>query len=974
MQRDTAERNGAMGSGGQGWRVNIWLCAAWALACAWVFLPAGPAAAEEVPTQKSPMALLESLGEQPGIAVVWADRLTADQVEALFAHLERSRARVFLQLADPRQTAELATEAYKRGMYNRRLFLEYSLRERLAVADNLADAVVLLRRVEEPVRAEALRAVRPEGAVAFQERVIRKPVPKGAGAWSHHYHSPDNNTQSEDTLARAPFLTQFVVEPRYAPAPQSAVAAGGRIFMALGHVAWHEREEPWLNTLVALNGYNGSMLWKRPLVPGIMVDRSLMVATPSVLYLADNRSCKVLDAASGEMRDEITVPRELTEGNFWKWIALHRGVLFALVGEDGPLDEVARWRRTQHGWPWEGISQLYNADKYTWGFSKTLLAIDPVSKQVLWSIQEAPPIDSRSMCMVGDRMFYGSFGEYLVCRSVVDGRELWRRTPEDDPELFEAIGPYRPGHGYIGGWKSTVYMRCTEEAVYIVGPQVHRLTVLSAEDGHLLWQLPAQDLQILIRDDGLYTLGPQNSNNDLTLKLDPLSGEVLAKIPVRRRACTRITGSCDSVFFRAFEGTGRLVPGEAGVRWMSPMRPSCNVGVVPANGHVYWVPWVCDCDLQTFGAIGLAPAGDFDFNQSADAERLEVFADGPPAESHEVTEGDWPTHRADNQRTATTPQRVPQKVRRGWTFRPQTAAEPTSPVCMGDQLFLADRDGVVRCLSADSGELVWRAFVGGPVFFAPTVACGRVYVGGGDGYLWCLAAESGRPVWRFRAAPADRRIAVYDKLQSTWPAAASTLVEDGVVFCAAGMHDFDGTHVYALDAQTGEIVWQNNTVGHLDPVSQRGIACQGEMLLHGDVLCLAGGNYTTPGVFSVGTGECFNEPLPTPGSAAPRGRELTRFEDRVEVSGQPLYSPPEAPVYDQSTQWKPDVVHAADGTLRTVRTERGWGLAARDQNGELLWVQPLPSEPVRWSTAVDRSGRIVVALRSGTVLAFEARE
>ena len=96
--------------------------------------------------------------------------------------------------------------------------------------------------------------------------------------------------------------------------------------------------EPWLNTLVAVNGFNGTLLWKRELTPGIMVDRSTMIATPASLYLADEQSCKVLDAATGEVRDEITVPADLVGGTFWKWMAMSDGVLYALVGEQEPLD------------------------------------------------------------------------------------------------------------------------------------------------------------------------------------------------------------------------------------------------------------------------------------------------------------------------------------------------------------------------------------------------------------------------------------------------------------------------------------------------------------------------------------------------------------------------------------------------------------------------------------------------------------
>ena len=85
----------------------------------------------------------------------------------------------------------------------------------------------------------------------------------------------------------------------------------------------------------------------------------------------------------------------------------------------------------------------------------------------------------------------------------------------------------------------------------------------------------------------------------------------------QRRACTRSTGTCDSIFFRGHEGTGRLDLATGRTQWISTMRPSCHVGVVVANGHLYWIPWACDCNLQMFGAMGVGPAGDFEFDQKA---------------------------------------------------------------------------------------------------------------------------------------------------------------------------------------------------------------------------------------------------------------------------------------------------------------------------------------------------------------------
>ncbi len=917
--------------------------------------------------------LAAQIGVNRGICVVLGDR-----DGRLACQLARQTELVLLvQLEDAAEVEAASKAADAAGVFGTRIIVEKGSPERIGLADNLADAVIVLGDRARLDKSEVLRVLRPEGKALVGDQQWVKPVPQGVDDWTHHYHGPDNNPQSRDRLARAPYLTQFIVEPRYAPAPQCAVAAGGRVFMAFGHVAWHQREEPWTNTLVALNGYNGTLLWKRPLTPGIMVDRSTLIATGRVVYLADDKSCKLLDAATGKLVDEITVPADLVGGTFWKWMALEGGTLYALVGPAEPLDPNAFWKSVRHGWPWDGISQGYNRPEYAWGFSKTLVAIDVNSKRILWSYQADPPIDSRSLCMKSGRIYCASFGHYIVCLDAKTGDVVWQRTAEKDQDVFSAIGPYRPGHGYIGGWKSTVYVKCSDEALYFVGPQVEWLTALACEDGRVLWRHPVKDLHLVIREDGLYVIGAQNSNNDQTQKLDPATGRVIATFATRRRACTRSTGSIDGIFFRAHEGSGRLIPTTGTMQWISPMRPSCHVGVVVANGHLYWAPWACDCNLQMFGAIALAPAGAFRFDQPAtEAERLErLVAPDHRLARFEISPADWPTYRADPARTARTPATVGPKVQLLWISPPTPLAEPTAPVMAGGVVFVGGSDGIVRAIDAASGQVRWKAYTGGPIRFPPTLADGRLWVGSGDGWVYTLEAATGRLLWRFRAAPVVRRINVYGTLLSTWPVASGVLVDRGVAYFAAGISDLDGTHVYALDAATGKIVWQNNTSGHLDAASWRGLACQGELLLADGKLFLASGNYVSPGVFDVATGRCLNRPPDTMGTTAPRGRELHLVDGQVRVSGQPLYSLPEMPVYDPSTQWAPAIVRAADVELYCRREEgsgqAGWQLAARRRtDGQELWAQALPAEPVRWAVAVDAQGRIAVSLRSGQVACF----
>jgi len=440
--------------------------------------------------QTSPDDLFPRLGVRRGICA-----LVGDEATSLATKLAaRSELVLFAQAATWPQMQSLAREAEKAGLLGRRLFVAFGSLDRLALAENVADAVLALgSRVP---RGEILRVLRPGGRALVGDQVIVKPQPEGTDDWSHHYHGPDNNPQSLDRLARAPYLTQFIAEPRYAPAPQCVVAAGGKVFAAFGHVAWHRREEPALDTLFAFNAYNGTLLWKRPLPAGLMVDRSFMVATGRELYLAEGRSCKVLDPATGAELRQIKAPADL--GAFWKWIALDNGTLYALLGEPEPPDPIRRWRRTAHGWPWGGISDGYNKGPYRWGFGSTLLALDPRTGKIRWQHREAEGIDSRSLSMKAGRIFFCRFGSYIACLDARSGSQLWRKTAANEPQVFQAIGPYRPGHGYIGGWKSTAYTKCSDRALFFVGPQVNWLTALDATDGRVLWRHQAKDLHLVI--------------------------------------------------------------------------------------------------------------------------------------------------------------------------------------------------------------------------------------------------------------------------------------------------------------------------------------------------------------------------------------------------------------------------------------------------------------------------------------------
>jgi hypothetical protein len=206
---------------------------------------------------------------------------------------------------------------------------------------------------------------------------------------------------------------------------------------------------------------------------------------------------------------------------------------------------------------------------------------------------------------------------------------------------------------------------------------------------------------------------------------------------------------------------------------------------------------MCGCNLSLIRVIGLGPAGDFDYSQEAvEAERLETLAsDLLDVAGFEQGPHDWATYRKDYTRSSRSEQDVAKAITLQWEYVPEHSFACTAPVAVGESVFVAASDGVVRALDAANGRIVWSAYTGGAVRVPPTIANGRVFVGSADGFVHVFEAASGRPLWRFRAAPIQRKVPVYGSLSSTWPVGSGVLVSDGVAYAAAGIANYDGTHV-----------------------------------------------------------------------------------------------------------------------------------------------------------------------------------
>ncbi len=236
---------------------------------------------------------------------------------------------------------------------------------------------------------------------------------------------------------------------------------------------------------------------------------------------------------------------------------------------------------------------------------------------------------------------------------------------------------------------------------------------------------------------------------------------------------------------------------------------------------------------------------------------------------------DWPTYRGDPQRSGYTSESLPSELAVRWRFTAKHPPQPAwsdrdtrmpfdramHPVVAGGRVFFGSSvDCKVYALDAATGAQLWTYFCDGPIRFAPAVCGDRLLVVSDDGYLYCLAVADGRLLWKLRGGPTDSRVLGNGRLISHWPARGGPVVEDGVVYFAAGIWPSEGIFIYAVDAERGKVLWCNDQCGniwmaqpHPGAHAASGVSAQGYLALAGDKLLVPTGR-AVPAVFDRKTG------------------------------------------------------------------------------------------------------------------------
>ncbi len=782
------------------------------------------------------------LPKTPALVVMVCEGNEAD-VQTIARLAEQSPWIFFCKVKTSSDPDKIRDWAREKGLLGERMFVVDANDPSLWLASDMADAVWVSSTVDRPPsEREIMRVLRPGGVSIASGKIVTKPAQSGVDEWRHPYHGPDNNVVSRDSVARLPGELRFQTYPVFAAMPNQTLFAGGRIFFFSGHIAFHEREEPLLNTLTVLNAYNGLRLWSRPLDPDYVVHNIAKVATDSEVVFAEGGTLWILDAENGQQKGKFNVPDEAaTAGDTdWKWIVQKGDTLWAAFGPPDATVAPHKLKRQMGHWPWDVANDQYRSITNNFGDARRLAAFRYPEMKLLWSISEREPFDARALCIEGGRIFELAPRSYAAARDAATGNLLWRRTPETSGKLFDAIGDSLKRQGWGIGWATYNCARAGNGVVCIAGPSFKKTICIGLEKGDLLWTSDLPSPHPFFYEDALYIVPRVANPKAFCRKVNPLTGQVLDEFSLGViGSCTRLTVTPNQFFYRPGGGEGRTVYVDMAslklADYEGVVRPGCFDGVVPANGRLYWMPLACDC-WQVHGTFCMAP-------------RTPLKASGVPAESHPwaapvsttpAAKDDWPMFRANAAGTATVPVTLAPKMKESWRRR-LPGGDLTAPIYAKGCIFMGTADGTVWALDATNGEILWHFTSNAAVLHSPAYWNGRILFGSCDGALYCLDASNGRLLGRVEVAPEKRFVNIMNRLMSVWPLGGGVVLsDDGTAYTAAGSTAANGAVAAATDVATGRIRWrQDYTLDRKEPKLSFGI--QGNLLLKDNTLYINGG-------------------------------------------------------------------------------------------------------------------------------------
>lgn len=701
-----------------------------------------------------------------------------------------------------------------------RLSAEQWTGPQLPHAANLVN--LLLVEAGQPIsRDEAMRVLAPGGSAFFRKngewKQEIKPRGSGAADWTHYQFDAANNPVGTDPDCGLPRRFQWSGKPLWSAAHESMaslnamVSANGRVFYIMdeGPRASIQLPPDW--QLVARDAFNGAVLWKKPIHqwltrfwpwksgPAQMPRKLVAIGDRVYAPLDINGPLKQFDAATGR---ELRTYADTTAA---EEIIYTDGILLVHVNPDPSNQaELEEERRKRRHFSYDGRNRaVVDHDK-----ARRVVAVEAETGKTLWT-RIGPRVSPLTLASLNQNVIYHD-GERIVCLDLKTGREKWKSAPiAERLQMYSEESPTLVLH---------------EKVVFYA--RAKKMTAVSMADGRELWKSPwttddyRSPVTVMLMNGLVWSMNITSARSNGTFTgRDPVSSEIREQFDlppfkgIGHHRCYKAKASGDYVLLSR-SGVEYVDPTKESYEENHWIRGACLYGILPANGMLYSTPHACACYIKgklngftamTPGPTARVPLPDY---ENTPTEKGPAF--GKAIETR-ARAGDWPTYRGDVARSGLSRTTVTAALKQGW--KTKLGGELSSLTVGEGFAFVAQLDrNTVHALNADTGQPAWSFTAGGKIDSPPTLANGRAYFGSGDGSIYCLRANDGALVWRTRAAPVERRVMAYNRVESAWPVNGSVLVQDGAVYAAAGRSSFldGGIHIVKLDADTGELIFTYN--------------------------------------------------------------------------------------------------------------------------------------------------------------------
>lgn len=320
------------------------------------------------------------------------------------------------------------------GLYGSRVTVHHGDPDNAPYPDYFADLVVSGRSITQASvspTAEMQRLQRPYGGIICMGKpgtmyVKERGALEGSGEWTHQYSNASATGISDDIIVKSPlgmlWFTDFedMPMPDRHGRPPAPLFGDGRLFV-MG-----------LNSLYAINAYNGRVLWEHPFegiltaydqehITGAAITQGVHCVGDGSVFVRFKNKCVRIDSATGQKTGEYLADKD--EDTTWGYVAFNDGILFGTAAD------------TEHvvTWTWARAADMEDLHSE----SKTLFALDPETGKRLWTYEAKDSIRNNTI-VIGDGRIY------LIDRPKADMDRLERYRREGGRLTFEGEDSVHP--------------------------------------------------------------------------------------------------------------------------------------------------------------------------------------------------------------------------------------------------------------------------------------------------------------------------------------------------------------------------------------------------------------------------------------------------------------------------------------------------------------------------------------------------